>query len=149
MVKVLLEKKFGSLSPASEDAYSTLSKIAEGTSVVADIKSHARRSVRQHAFIFVLLTELHEAQEHIKDFDRFRQYLMIRLGFCDIYKPADGEPVAIAWSLKISRDGGIPQEDANRLVDALLDFAEQQGFDRAALLAKTIERAGPMPDYQS
>jgi len=145
MTDILLEKKFGSLAPASDDAFRVLMKIPNGAHVVADVKDQSRRSTRQHNFIFVLMTLLYEAQEHFTDFTMFRQYLLIRLGFCDVFKPFDGEPITIAHSMSFSK---MTADEAGRLADAVLDFAEQMGFDRAALLAETQDRAGPLPEKE-
>ena len=109
--------------------------------VVADIRDKSRRSTQQHDFIFVMLNILFEAQEYFKDFDTYRKCLLIKLGFCDVYKFKDGTMAVIAHSLKFGK-GGISQEEANRLTESILDFAVSIGFDRDVLLSQTRDRVG-------
>ncbi len=129
MTLVRVEKKLGGLYPVSEDAYRILGKIGEGAVVLADVKDMTRRSNKQHDYWFKLRDIMFEAQEHFTDAEIYRSYILIRMGFCDIFNSPDG-PVAIAHSLKF---GKMPANEFNRLVDATLTLAESMGFDRAAL----------------
>jgi len=64
--------------------------------------------------------------------------LLIHLGYCDIYPQPDGTAIPIAKSLRF---GKMRQDEFTSLVDATLRFAEEIGWDRDELLAKTKELA--------
>ena len=138
MTEILLEKKLGGLHPASDDAYRVLGTIKAGTTLVADVRSPARRSNAQHAYWFALANTLFESQELYKVFEDFRACLLIRLGYCNRYPQRDGSMVPVAKSLKFSK---MSADEFTRLVDDTLTFAEEMGFNREALLAATQERA--------
>lgn len=140
MTQILMEKAFGALKPASEDAYRILGKIGNGATVVVDVRDQSRRTTYQHNYFFVLVTLLHESQEYFKDLQKFRECLLIKLGFCDVFTFKDGTVVPIANSVKPSK---MALEEFHRLMDAVLDYAETVGFDR-----KELEREAAMRSPQ-
>lgn len=140
MTKILMEKAFGGLKPASEDAFRILKKIGNGAAVVVDVRDQSRRTTYQHNYFFVLVTLLHESQEYFKDLETFRKCLLIKLGFCDVFTFQDGTDVVVTHSVKPS---AMPKDEFQRLVDAVLDYAETVGFNR-----KDLEREAAMRSPQ-
>ncbi len=138
MTEILLEKKLGGLYPASDDAYRVVGKVRTGSTVVADVRDTSQRSGQQHRFWFTLATTLYESQEYYRTFDHFRAYLLIHMGYCEIYQMKDGREVPIAKSLRF---GKMPPDEFDSLVEDTLAIAESMGFDRDTLLAATRERA--------
>lgn len=138
MTQILLRKDMGGLRPDSDEAYRVLGKVKNGTRVVVDVKDPTRRSTQQHRFWFAMANMLFESQEYYTTFDHYRQCLLISMGYCDVYKNRSGDRIPVAHSLKF---GKMSQDEFNSLVESTLSFAESIGFDRAALLAETQERA--------
>jgi len=138
-MEVLLEKQInGSLRPANGEAWDKLRQIKAGTQLVADVKDPRRRSGQQHRFFFALAHVLFENQERYPDFDEFRARLLVYLGYFEAVKTQEGETIAMPKSLRF---GKMPADEFTALVDSVLRFAEEQGFDRAELLAQTQEAA--------
>jgi len=144
MTQVLLRKEFGSLRPASDEAYRVLGNIKSGTSLVVDVKDPRRRSVKRHNFWFQIVDLMYGSQEIIKrlyeDNEDFRKCLLIRLGRCNYYPQKTGEPVPVAKSVSFAK---MTEEEMGRLVDDTLQFAQDEmGFDRANLEAEARNLAG-------
>lgn len=57
------------------------------------------RSPGFHKRHFKILAELYGAQEQFQDPDRFRQWVQIGAGFCDILPGPNGKPVAVSKSI--------------------------------------------------
>lgn len=74
-------------------------ELAAGDTLCASFK--LPRSPKFHARHFAILAALFKAQEQFTDFNRFREWVQIGAGFCDIYPGPKGKPVAysrsIAW----------------------------------------------------
>lgn len=141
MTEVMMQKAFGGLKPASEDAYRILGKIPNGAEVVVNVRDMSRRTGEQHNFFFVLVTILFESQERYTDFDAFRRDLLVHLGFCDVTELRDGTKVAVAHSVKPSK---MSQDEFNRLIDAVLNFAVRMGFDKGQI-EEEARRRSPDP----
>jgi len=130
VTEVLLEKKFGGLSPASDDAYRIIGKIPTGAKISVDIRAWGRRSTEQHNFGFALLNALFEAQEYYPTLDKFRYALMIHLGHCDWYKQKNGDPIPVPHSVSFA---AMPASEYSELIDEIMGYAVSIGFDRAEL----------------
>ena len=126
----------------SEAAYKAFNRIKSGIVILISLKDQSKESEQQRKFWFVLANLLFESQEYYKDFDSFRKVLLIRLGFCDFFKQADGTMIPVAWSLKW---GNLGNSEFSRLVNLTLDFAVAMGFNRESLLAETREVSGHDP----
>ena len=137
MTKLLLVKEFGGLRPDTDAAFEALKKIRTGCHVLVDMKDMNRRSNRQNSYWFAMATTIFEGQEKFDDFEIFRGYILIRMGFCDVFESPDG-PVAVARSLKFHK---MQPDEFCRLVDATLAFAESMGFSKEQLKAETKRRS--------
>ena len=138
MTEALMIKTTGGLSPDGDAAIQAMSKLRSGSRVRVEFYDQSKPSEQQHRYIFVLLNTLFENQDAFADFDKFRQYVLIRLGYCDVFKSPDG-PVAIAHSLEYRK---MPADERAKLTNDIIDWAVNvRGFDRDALMAETRERA--------
>ena len=139
MTQVLLTKEFGSLRPASDEAFRVLEKIKSGTTLVVDVKDPTRRSTQQHNYWFTIVTLLYENQETYAVFDDYRADLLIHLGWKRTYPKNDGTVSEHAKSISWAK---MTAEEFGRLVDDTLDYAVSMGHDRDALEAETVARTG-------
>jgi len=138
MTEFLIIKDQGTWRPADELAWEKSRKFPSGVPCLADVRDPSRRSNAQHAFWFAMIQELFRNQEKHTNFDHFRTLILIHLGYCDLYPKSDGTFTPIALSLKF---GKMPQDEFTALVDSTLGFAEELGWDKNELLAKTKEAA--------
>lgn len=143
MTEVGLRKEFGALRPESEDAARVLGRIANGTYVVADVKDHTRRSVKQHNYYFAIVDLMFDNQGAYKTKTQFRAVIQARLGFADIIETPAGR-VLIPQSIKFN---AMPANEFHTLVEGILDIAEtEMGFDKETLRAEVSSRYGdPYP----
>jgi len=139
LTQVLLTKEFGSLRPASDEAFRVLEKIKSGTTLVVDVKDPTRRSTQQHNYWFTIVTLLYENQETYAVFDDYRADLLIHLGWKRTYPKRDGTVSEHAKSISWAK---MTSEEFGRLVDDTLDYAVSMGHDRDALEAETVARTG-------
>lgn len=138
MSTILCHKRLGSLAPDGDAAIEALKRIKEGSVVLVDITVRDNGTDQQRKYFFALLGIMYDNQESFTDFEKFRHYICIRLGHCDLFKSPDG-PVAIARSLK---RGAMKKDEWIELINGGLTYAENvMGFDRETLLAETRERA--------
>ncbi len=71
--------------------------LAYGDTVQAEFK--LPRSPGFHKRHFVILAALFDAQEQFQDADKFRQWVQIGAGFCDILPGPKGVPCAVSKSI--------------------------------------------------
>ena len=124
MTTILLRKSFGGLSPATDEAFRVLGSIGTGVLVLADIKDPRRRSNRQHAYWFSIITFVWENNEAIQKqcgtFDNWRSMLLIHLGYRSEIKVKDGQTVFLPQSVSFAK---MPQEKFTRLLDHTFTFS--------------------------
>ncbi len=137
MSTIICHKRLGSLAPDGDAAIEAMKRIKEGATVLIDIAVRDNGTDQQRKYFFALLGIMYESQEKFSDFEKFRQYIVIRLGHCEIFHSPDG-PVPVANSLK---RGAMKKDEWMRLIDVGLTYAENiMGFDRASLEAETQDR---------
>lgn len=135
----LWEKRGGAVYPVSEDAWQFLRGLPNHARFIAVTYDPNSNSEQQRKFFFALIETLFHNQDKYTSKTKFRNYLMVHLGFCSEGVNKSGEKVAIAES--VARNA-MKLDRMRDLIDAVLDFAEEMGFDRAELLAQTREMAG-------
>ncbi len=76
---------------------SAVAALAPGDTLKASFK--LPRSPKFHRFHFAVLAALFACQEQFTDPERFRQWVQIGAGFCDLMPGPKGKPVAISRSI--------------------------------------------------
>ena len=61
------------------------------------------RSLGFHRRHFKIIAKVFENQDQFQDIEKFREWLQVGAGFCDIYPGPKGKPVAIARSIAWER----------------------------------------------
>lgn len=139
MTELLARKRHGAFRPEDDDDHSieVFARIPEGARVLIDAKDTRRRSNREHAFWFAILTQVWTNSEAIQkqcgNFEAFRKLVLIELGYFDAVKKRDGEVVKIARSVAFHKMG---ESEFNKLVSDTLDLFEGMGFDPVELRQK-------------
>lgn len=85
------------------------------------------RSGPFHRRHFKILTALFEAQEQFADMERFREWVQVGAGFCDLLPGPHGKPVAIARSIAWEE---LDEADFAEHHKAVIEFVRSPYFSR-------------------
>ena len=131
-MKLNLVKTIGGLKPAFDADKEQYNKIPNDTILEFDVK--VPRSLALHKKFFALLNLAYENQSDYKNFDWFRQDVLIAIGqFNEKVNYLDGGVVTLeAKSIKFSSMGN---DEFNSIYDATLDFlSEKMGVGTGDIL---------------
>ena len=117
MSTMMCQKRFGSFAPLGDADKQAADKIKDGTVLTIDYAVRDNGTDQQRKYAFVLIGLMFESQDKFTDSEKFRQYIMIRLGHCEIFNSPDG-PVAIAHSMK---RGAMKKDEWIQLINDSLD----------------------------
>lgn len=138
MTAILMRKRLGSLAPEDDAAIQSLKRVKEGSILTVDIALRDNGTDQQRKYAFALLGIMFESQTAFEDFEKFRQYMLIRLGHCDVFQSPDG-PVAVPHSMK---RGALDKAEWIQLIEDIINYAVNvMGFERESLEAEGRERA--------
>lgn len=134
----LWEKRGNAAYPCDERSWRFLHKLPDGARFMVKVHDPSRRSAEMHKLCFSVMHKLFDNQEKYTSFESFRAHLLVYLGFYEDGNDREGKQVVIPRSLAY---GAMRADEFAQVTDAVLDFAESMGFDRAELLAQTREFA--------
>lgn len=100
-------------------------KMESGDTIKAAFK--LPRSKAFHRRHFAILGGLFKAQEQFTEFDRFREWVQIGAGFCDIMPGPKGKPVAVSRSIAWE---ALEEADFAEHHRAVMDFVRSTYFTR-------------------
>ena len=97
MILTLVKNQYGNPEILHENDFEKWAKIAPGECI--EVKAKKVRDFVNHARKFKMLSIVFENQEHFKDFDHMRYWLLCKAGYYDVILAPNGNKIYRAHSM--------------------------------------------------